>query len=119
MANRVCLGQKAAGQFGLWVSKPGLNVLTASESQMLFSSNVKTLQIAQNGKVTITALPYTLTIADLGFRPFFEAFVSGWNWVCAEVLSNTQIRFEQFDSASPQENGQPKYIIYTIFASVL
>lgn len=120
MANRVSLGQRTTGQFGLFISKPGLNVLTiTSDSQYLFNSNWKTFQVAQTGRVAITALPYTLTHTDLGFRPFVEAYVGGWNYVCGVHLSNTQIRFQAFDSFDPQPNGYTKEVLYTVYASVL
>ncbi|MBD9544242.1 hypothetical protein IB276_32885 [Ensifer sp. ENS04] len=121
MANRVCLGQKATGQFGLWVSKPGINVLTAADSQMLFSSDWKTLQIAQTGRVTIPStpanpFPFTFTVGDMGYRPLFQYFVSGFIYVALEVVSNTQFRLKTFDGYDPYATGASKFVQYTIYA---
>ena len=51
MANRVLLGNRA-GTYGLWVSKPGIDVLTASTSNLLFSSQTsKTVRVLASGSL--------------------------------------------------------------------
>jgi hypothetical protein len=39
MANRVLLGKRGSSDYGLWVSKPGANVLTCDEEDMLIDAN--------------------------------------------------------------------------------
>lgn len=53
MVNRVCLGQRGS-DYGLWVSKPGQNVLTASPAQLQFNSNWSGLGVAETGMRTFT-----------------------------------------------------------------
>jgi len=54
MVNRVCFGMKGSDA-GAWISKPGKNVLTAAESDMMFSTSAQSGQIVQSGKVTLPA----------------------------------------------------------------
>lgn len=71
MANRVCLGQKSAGQFGLWISKPGVDVLSASLDQMLLATDLNSFQIITSGNVLLaaSASSVTIDIPNFGFRP--------------------------------------------------
>ncbi len=39
MVQRVIKGRSGAGQFGFWVSKPGIDVMSANIMQMAFSSD--------------------------------------------------------------------------------
>ena len=39
MANRVLLGNRSSGGYGLYISKPGQNVLTCSKTQLIFDSS--------------------------------------------------------------------------------
>lgn len=124
MANRVCMGQKAAGDFGLWVSKPGVNVLTATDAQMLFSSDWKTLQIAQTLRVAIPStpanpFPIDFTISNLGFRPHVEYAVSGFLYVGLEFVSDTQLRLKTFDGFDPYATGAPKFCQVTVYGNLL
>lgn len=52
MANRVLLGLRGS-DYGLWVSKPAQNVLTAPPSGLLFSSDYAALTPAVTGSFTV------------------------------------------------------------------
>lgn len=52
MANRVLLGQRGS-DYGLWVSKPGQNVLTAPDRQLQFNSNLPAFGILEQGTYTV------------------------------------------------------------------
>jgi len=53
MANRVVIGNRN-GQYGLWVSKPGYDVLTTSSSNLLFDMSGSVLQIIQSGEFSVS-----------------------------------------------------------------
>lgn len=118
------MGQKGTGEFGLWVSKPTVNVLTATDAQMLFSSDWKTLQVAQTIRVVIPSspanpFPIDIPISNLGFRPHVEYGVSGFIYVALEVVSNTLLRLKTFDGYDPYATGESKFCQITVYASVL
>lgn len=59
MANRVALGERG-GQYGLWVSKAGVDVLTAADADLLFNSNAANyLNVIASRRVTVTVPAYT------------------------------------------------------------
>lgn len=66
MANRVVLGA-ARGTFGLFVSKPGLNVLTCDDEDLLFASNQggTFLQVLAKGSVTLNSSTGSSLIVDV------------------------------------------------------
>lgn len=80
MTNRVVLGHRGSGVYGLFISKPGFNVLTATDNNLLFNSNYGTLQIVQAGQVTIGSNSGTSDVgtSNLGFSP-----------VCLTALKST------------------------------
>lgn len=82
MTNRIVLGQKG-GDYGLWVSAPGHNVLTASESNMLFSMSGIMTQVIQSGSFTIDGSSTSVSI---------PITVSGSP--CAIVYDNSQYRYD-------------------------
>lgn len=57
MANRVIIGDRN-GQMGMWVSRPGYNVLTAADADMIFVAsdvlNTRSFQTVQQGGFTLT-----------------------------------------------------------------
>lgn len=71
MTNRLILGNRS-GQYGLWISKPGIDVLTASEADCLFSSDVRAFQVVQSGNLGDlgTSGSATISTVDQGFMPF-------------------------------------------------
>lgn len=48
MANRVVVGQRG-GLYGLWASKPGYDVLTTSDDNMLFTMSGKITMVLMAG----------------------------------------------------------------------
>lgn len=73
MANRVCLGLRSS-DYGLFVSQSGVNVLTATEAQLMFSSNIPSFQLVQSGTVTASGSGTNVTIPDQGFYPLVLFF---------------------------------------------
>lgn len=70
MVNRVLFGKRGTNDFGLWISKPGFNVLSANDDQLLFSSAWSTLQVVQAGSVAVSDNdPTTVAIPNLGYKP--------------------------------------------------
>ena len=81
MANRVLFGQRGS-EMGLWISKPGFNVLTASEADMLFLSTptkqIKAFQIIQSGRITFGGATYVdVYYPNPGFRPVAGGYFYG------------------------------------------
>lgn len=82
MVNRVLLGQKGSA-YGLWVSKSGYDVTTATNAQMLFTSEKVSPQVMYQTTVYFPARNIglggieTVTHADFGFRPFVILTYSG------------------------------------------
>ena len=71
MANRVQLGKRGS-EYGLWVSKPGANVLTCDQEDMLFdSTNMDYGQTLARGYIAgdAGATNVTVTVRD-GVDPF-------------------------------------------------
>jgi len=52
MARRVILGQRGAGEFGIWVSRPGQDATT--DPRPLLATNAVALQVLLAGEVLIT-----------------------------------------------------------------
>lgn len=70
MANRVALGVRSGSQIGLYVSKAGQNVLTASNNNLLFSSDLLAWQAVQTGTVNVPNEGFaTITYPNLGYIP--------------------------------------------------
>ena len=87
MANRVLLGNRG-GTYGLFVSKPGANVLTCDEEDMLLDSRAKetvsnplesgTSSIAFSGTQTTVDTGFINYSATYDYKPILiYAFVSG------------------------------------------
>jgi hypothetical protein len=97
MANRVLLGLRGS-QYGLWVSKPGQNVLTAVDPNLLFSIDDKAFQVVQSGAVVFNSAAYIdITIPNLGYYPlatFTYKQVNNMTFYI-EYLSFTTIRFNR------------------------
>ena len=71
MANRVQLGKRGS-EYGLWISKPGSNVLTCDQEDMLFdSTNMDYGQTLARGYIAgdAGATNVTVTVRD-GVDPF-------------------------------------------------
>lgn len=72
MANRLCLGSRGSS-YGLFISQPGFNVLTASDANLLFSTDMEPWQILTSGQVALTkAVTFqsvSITYPNVGFIP--------------------------------------------------
>ena len=82
MTNRVLLGSRS-NVFGFYVSKPGLDVLTCTDDQMMFSSLRHTNQLAQKGSVLMTgtsgeARYVDISIISLGYYPYIDLLPRGY-----------------------------------------
>lgn len=104
MTRRVILGKRGVA-YGLWVSRPGIDVLTASEDDLLLSMDTENLQIVASG---IAADPgntgsRTITIPALGFKPYV---IYGCNRYLIELRhnSNTSITFQSMGSMPKRDN---------------
>ncbi len=70
MTNRIVLGQRGS-ESGIWVSKPGINALTAGADDLLLSTSISAMQIVASGVISgpSSNTDYDFTIPDLGFTP--------------------------------------------------
>lgn len=72
MANRVLIGKRGTSDYGLYVSNPGVNVLTATDSDLMFNSDlVEGFNVLQSGTVS-NAAPTVTT----GFSESVSSWVS-------------------------------------------
>jgi len=69
VTNRIIFGNRN-GQPGIWVSKPGVNVLTATDDGLLFSSDRQAVQIVASGVITGAGnnTNHDIAIPNLGFK---------------------------------------------------
>lgn len=88
MTQRVLLGNRN-GAYGLWVSKPGQDVLTATE--FMLATDRKSLQIVARGAFTSSHGSTTpISWSPLGFRPL----------VLAQSMNNCELTYTSDDSAN-------------------
>ena len=73
MTNRIVLGDVGGGAYGVKVSEPGVNVLTADDDSLLLNSDVEQVQIITSGRVSAAPSSLDVTIPNLGFSPFVIA----------------------------------------------
>ncbi|MNS35884.1 hypothetical protein D3C86_1710600 [compost metagenome] len=84
MANRICLGNRN-GTYGLFVSKPGHDVLTTADANLTFDSRVPSVWVVTRGSVSIPANQNTASVAFGGMTaiPIIEinrqVFYEGYN----------------------------------------
>lgn len=77
MARRVAIGHLPDGSEGMWVSAPGVDVMTVSDpndsNQLTFNSNWTDIaKVHQSGVATSNASNPFLAWPDLGYKPFLE-----------------------------------------------
>ena len=123
MANRVCLGARPNGSIGLYISRPGIDVLTASaDTHFLFNSEWKAYQVVQTGEVSLafsTWTNVTFNIVDVGHRPFIQYDVIGWEPIAIRWLSNSQLRLEAPNGAYgtfPDVPVAQRRCVYQVFS---
>lgn len=68
MAQRVILGNRG-GLYGLFVSKPGQDAMSAPLDNLLLSSARRNLQIIASGSGTLSGSPFAIAWPAQGFRP--------------------------------------------------
>ena len=94
MANRVILGQ-FNGQYGLWVSKAGYNVLSTSDSNYLFNMSGSYLQVAQKGDFVLpsgSGGTINIPLSGLaGIRPIFNIYTKEPSVYGTRVFSRPSI----------------------------
>lgn len=61
MANRICLGNRN-GTYGLFVSQPGYDVLTAADANLSFDSRMPSVWVVTRGSVSIPANQNTASV---------------------------------------------------------
>jgi hypothetical protein len=81
MSNRVLLGNRG-GTYGLWVSRPGQDVITANTSQLLFDSASATVRILAQGTAAFTpggsntvSISYGLTAPTNSGPTFYNLYL--------------------------------------------
>lgn len=86
MTDRIILGQRG-GISGVWVSKPGVNVHTAGDDDMLMATNIPAFQIVASGVIYSPAsnTNYDFAIPNLGLNAI--VLLSG-AWVAAYTFPN-------------------------------
>lgn len=123
MTNRAVLGAGPGGALGLFVSKPGVDVLSpGSDDNLLFSMATQNLQVVQSGVLGDpgAGAATTVTVPNLGFNPFV-VFSCDKYPVTLDFPSVTQIRLTTGtaysltnDTVSPtniSRNGQIRYAV--------
>lgn len=96
MTNRVILGKRGS-KYGLWVSKPGVDVLTGSEDQMMLSTEAQSFQIVASGTISFPGVggETSISIPNLGFEPLVLVSCMS-HYVAYRIVSNTSIRIRGF-----------------------
>ena len=69
MANRVLLGLRS-GIYGAWVSKPGVDVLSAGADQLMMSTDIGNVHAIASGVVSAPGSSFGVSWADLGYYPW-------------------------------------------------
>lgn len=84
MANRICVGNRN-GTYGLFVSKPGHDVLTTADANLTFDSRVPSVWVVTRGSVSIPANQNSASVAFGGMTatPIIEinrqVYYQGYN----------------------------------------
>lgn len=80
--NRVAIGQRSDGTYGIKVSKPGYDALTAADTNLNMSSDFNNLKVYMTGSVTLTPTAYgsagratTTVTTNLGYYPIIVGSV--------------------------------------------
>lgn len=68
MSGRVLIGRRS-GQNGIYVSRPGQEVLSAGIDGLLMTTDVKHLQVIQRGQFTSAGGNTNISWTAVGFRP--------------------------------------------------
>lgn len=124
MVGRVLLGQRS-GSYGLWISRPGIDVLGAGEDQLLLSGTRASAQVVASG-ILYMSKNQTAAISwspNLGFAPaiivgsarFPQAradSVTGSSAVINSGLTDVYTDFMTLLTGSPPV--PPSRVVYTV-----
>lgn len=121
MANRVVFGLRS-GQYGLWISKPGFNVLTTALENMLFHTGMDAWQIAQSGTIAIANGSYgTISYASQGYVPlvvvvpaclYGEPGTNDWRYIKITNATTTSARINVDIGSSANYQGTCSYAVF-------
>lgn len=131
MANRVLLGKKGT-EYGLWISKPGIDVTTADISDLMFSSSdssYKYGQVLAKGSHTFSSTAGATHSVTVTMPANKEPYVFWYNLISSRFTpvnfldpsievsysfsgSNTTVQFYKYGSTTPT-------IYYIIFSAEL
>jgi hypothetical protein len=125
MANRILIGSDSQGIFRFRISKPGFNVMTAGEFDMLLSMDSPPLQFVTSGQVDLSGngsgISRTVNIPNLGYKPIvLGAAYHGFEFNSASFevqhLSNTLITLSRRsgDGSYNASNLILKYFVVAI-----
>lgn len=82
MVQRVLLGSKSSGEIGLYISKPGINVTTATGRNFLFNSDTfQAMQFLQTGAASVPVnTTVRIAVPNMGYYPMvFLSFLYAGN----------------------------------------
>lgn len=119
MANRVFLGDRGDG-LGIWVSRPGVNVLTAGMYDLLLDSSRQMITFVQSGVVTVYKdTTIQVSVSDLGYRPYLIGFVETYyqnanynDYVYWRFISNTTV--EIYYTSAYYSSASFRYAIFGV-----
>jgi hypothetical protein len=103
MTNRVLLGDRSGGA-GLFVSKPGVDVVTAVADDLLLSTSIQAFQIVQTGSHSDpgASSSFTASIPNLGFTPLVlvwcDRYLVGYSVSGTTLTVNTGIKLDPTDT---------------------
>lgn len=81
MVVRVALGDLGGGEYGLKVSKPGVDVFSATDAQLFLSTGFKSFQVAHQGVIAdpgSVGAERTVSFSSIGIKPRLWIASSGW-----------------------------------------
>lgn len=121
MTGRVLLGLRA-GEYGIWVSKPGVNVITAGDDALLLSSSRRSAQVVASGIISASSGgSYGISWGNLGFVPvilvgsarFPSARCSVTSLTTATITAGIAENFSAW-TAAPSFPSPPYAVSYSV-----
>lgn len=123
MANRVCLGNRN-GVSGLFVSRPGYDVLTADDANLMFDSRTRGIWVHSRGSASLAygQTSITIPIVGLSFQPiveFSKTYISDyWGVVNSNYMEgwNVSVTSSQMTLTTTQTytSHTLNYVIYGV-----
>jgi hypothetical protein len=93
MANRVIMGQRG-GVYGAWVSKPGVDVVSASAEQLMMSTDIGNVHAIASGVVSSPGGSFGISWTDLGYYPWVilgsERYRSSFTYTSTSSITVTR-----------------------------